>query len=175
MIAQFLTRKYLPEKLIVCESLCITWQFTFSILTCWSKFHCLVLLMWAPHGRYISIWPSSMLRDQQHHLFLFPHFAGCPSIVHTLTYSTYSAHMHVKNLQVGLGMQRGSSLPPGCSCARTHGKHPLSDWVGSLSWDTAVVFCADNLLPKMPALCFCEKFQPYGPPCLEKLLSLCRL
>lgn len=41
--------------------------------------------------------------------------------------------------------------------------------------DSAVAFCADNLLPRMSALSFCENVSLLWAPMFRKPLSPCRL
>lgn len=113
------------------------------------------------------------VRGHQDQAFPFLLFAGLPSIVHTYVHTvhTNNTRMHTENLQVGLGMQRGSSSSAGSAHTYTHiqkKKHPppvlcSMPEQAAPAPDAAVVFSADNLLPRMPALSFWKNSAICGP------------
>lgn len=78
------------------------------------------------------------------------------------THTIHTILTHAENLQLGLGMQSGTSSPPRSTHTHIQKKTPpvpLSmPEQAAPAPDTAVVFSADNLLPRMPALSFCKNF-----------------
>lgn len=69
-----------------------------------------------------SLWIlNPFLRTSRRQQQVLPSFIVCyPSVANTISYNAFKFCMHTKNLQVGLGMQRGSSSPPGSMCANRH-------------------------------------------------------